>query len=217
MGGNDLVDGCQLAASPELRAKEVKDINQSNQTQRDESQSSKGPSGAHVLEHGNTSMTHGCRNQERRDQESGNSRSSNIAICVAEVVEHSQPQQRIAETEDTACNDGGPVGSLSVGGEGKPEEGDGEQPDCDQRGEEAGFGAVLAVLDAVLAEEVGLDGNEDEHDSHTDAEVEVRQTGADVAETIVVDKDVEDTIEVQEQEAIKLLVDCCLTSRVTNP
>jgi hypothetical protein len=58
---------------------------------------------------------------------------------------------------------------------------------------------VLAVLEMVLAEEVGLDGHEDEHDGYTDAEVEVRQTGADVAEAIVIDKDIEYTIKVQEQ------------------
>lgn len=175
MGVSDpsLVDVCQLAASPEHGTEEVEDIHQSNQTQRDESQCGKGPSRAHVLEHGNASMTHGRRDQERRDQKGGDGGSSNVAIRVAKVVQHPQPEQWIAETEDTACDDGRPVGGFSVGREGEPEESDGKQPDSDQRGYEAGFGAVLAVLDAILAEEIGLHGNKDEHAGYTDAEIEV--------------------------------------------
>ena len=59
------------------------------------------------------------------------------------------------------------------------------------------------MLYAIFAEEVGLDGDEDEHAGDADAEVEVRETGADVAETIVVDEDGEDTIKVEEEESRK--------------
>jgi hypothetical protein len=58
---------------------------------------------------------------------------------------------------------------------------------------------VFAVLDAVFAEEVGLDWDKGEHDGDSDAEVEVGETGTDVAEAVVVDKDGKDAIEVEEE------------------
>jgi hypothetical protein len=60
---------------------------------------------------------------------------------------------------------------------------------------------VFAVLDAVFAEEVGLDGDKGEHDRDTDAKVEVGETGTDVAEAVVVDEDGKDAVKVEEEQA----------------
>jgi len=48
-----------------------------------------------------------------------------------------------------------------------------------------------------------LDWDEGEHDCDSDAEVEVGETGADVAETVVVDEDGKDAVEVEEEQTIK--------------
>jgi hypothetical protein len=44
-----------------------------------------------------------------------------------------------------------------------------------------------------------LNWHECEHESHADAEVEVGETGADVAEAVVVDEDGKDAVEVEEE------------------
>lgn len=105
-------------------------------------------------------------NQETGDQERSDGRGGHIGVRVGEVVEHSKPQQGVADGEETTGNDGRPKGGVAVAGEAEPEQGDGEAPYADEGGEETRLGAVGAVLEAVLFVEVGLDGDDAEHDGN---------------------------------------------------
>jgi hypothetical protein len=97
------------------------------------------------------------REQETRDQECRDRAGRNVGVAVCDVVQHAEVEERVGETEDAAGDDGGPVACFAVAGEGEPEQAYGEEPDGDQVGEEAGFGAALAaVLEAVAFVEVGL-------------------------------------------------------------
>jgi hypothetical protein len=74
------------------------------------------------------------------------------------------------------------------------------------------------VLDAIFAEEVGLNWHKGEHEGDADAEVEVGETGTNVAEAVVVDKDGKDTVEVEEEQTARTSVYCVeVENRVTDP
>lgn len=105
-------------------------------------------------------MRERSREQETRDQERCDRAGRDVGVAVGDVVQHAEVEKRVGETEDTARDDGGPVARFAVAGEGEPEQAYGEEPDGDQVGEEAGFGAALAaVLEAVAFVEVGLCGD----------------------------------------------------------
>lgn len=105
-------------------------------------------------------------NQETGDQERGDGRRGDIGVRVGQVIKHGEPQQRVADSEETAGNDRGPKGGVAVAGEAEPQQRDGEAPYADERGEETCFGAVGAMLETVLFVEVGLDGDDAEHDGN---------------------------------------------------
>ena len=67
-----------------------------------------------------------------------------VGVRVGDVGEHGLVEQRVGEAEDAARNDRRPEGCLAIGGEGEPEERDGEEPDAGERGEEARFRPVAA-------------------------------------------------------------------------
>lgn len=74
------------------------------------------------------------------------------------------------------------------------------------------------MLNAVFAEEVGLNWDKGEHDRDTDAEVEVGETGTDVAEAVVVNEDGKDAVKVEEEQTIQVSVgEREAESRATDP
>lgn len=86
------------------------------------------------------------RNQETGDEERSDGRRGHVGVRVGQVVEHGQPQQRVADGEQATGNDGRPKGRVTVAGEAEPQQGDREAPHADERCEKAGLGAVGAVL-----------------------------------------------------------------------
>lgn len=109
-------------------------------------------------------MCASCSNQKARNQERSHGGGSNVGVRVGEVVQHGEPEEGVANRQQTAGDDGGPEGDAAIVGEGEPEERDWETPDTDEGGEETRFGTVGSVLEAVALVEVGLDGDDAEHD-----------------------------------------------------
>ena len=148
-------------------------------------------------------MRKSCRYHERWDQERGDGGCRDIGVRVRNVIEHAEVQQGVGKAQHASRDDRRPKGRLAIGGEGEPEQRDGEQPDGDEGGEEPRFRTVLpAALEAVALEEVGLHGHEAEHDGHADEEVEVGVVRLQRGETVVEGEDGEDAVEVEEQEAV---------------
>ena len=112
---------------------------------------------------------------------------------TSDVVEHPEIEQRIGETKQGASNDGRPVAGIAITGEREPKQGNRESPDADQARQKSGFGTALASIAFTVARvEPSLHWQEAKHDGDTDDEVEVGQVCADVAQSVVVDKDIED-------------------------
>ncbi len=112
-------------------------------------------------------MREGRRDQKAGDQECGDRARRDVGITVRDVVQHGEPQERIAEAQDGAGDDARPVRHRPVAGEGEPQQRHREEPDGDEGCEEARFGSVVAVLQPVAPEEVCLHGHEAER--HGDA------------------------------------------------
>ena len=108
-------------------------------------------------------MSKSSRHQEGRNQERSNSRACDIGVRVRDVVEHTEPQKRISETQDGASHDGRPVGGLSIARKCEPEERDREEPDCDEGHEKSCLGTVGTVLLPIAGVQPGLHWNEAEH------------------------------------------------------
>lgn len=117
---------------------------------------------------------------KRRDQEGRNGRGRDVGIGIGDVVQHAEPQQRVDDAQQAAGDHGRPEGHAAVAGEGEPQQGDGESPDTNERGDEPGLGAADAAVPLPIAVvEPRLHGHEAEHDGHPHDEVEIRQVGVD--------------------------------------
>lgn len=148
-------------------------------------------------------MGEASSDNERGDQERGDGGSSDGRVGIGDVVQHAEPQQGVAEAENTTSDDGRPERGVTVAGEGEPEKGNREQPDGDERREETSLGATdTTVLEAVALKEPGLDRDEHEHDHDTNNKVEVGQVGTNVGQTVVDDKHIKDSVQVEEQETV---------------
>ena len=112
----------QLAIAPNLRPEEIQHIDQGHDPQTNEPQRRHRPRRAHVLKHDNPNMRERRRDDERRNEKRRNRTRRDIRICVGDVAQHALIEQRVAEAEDAAGDDGGPEGGVAVGGEGEPEE-----------------------------------------------------------------------------------------------
>lgn len=121
--------------------------------------------------------------QETRDQEGRDRRRRNIRITVRDVIEHVQPEERVADLENDARHHGRPERRLPVGGEREPEERDREEPHQTERQQETCLGPAMSTAPgAVTRIRPCLQGREDnEHDDDTDDEIEISQVGVDVA------------------------------------
>lgn len=128
------------------------------------------------------------RNQETWDQKRRDRRRGHIRITVGDVIEHVQPEERVADLEDDACHHGRPKRRLPVGGKREPEERDREEPHQTEGQQETSFGtAPSAVSDAVASVRPCLQGSEDhKHDDGADDKVQISQVGVDVARGVEV-------------------------------
>ena len=82
-----------------------------------------------MLVHELSEMCHTCCDQEGWKHEGCNCRGGDVLVDVGDILQHGEPEERISEAENSASNDGVPVGNLSAAGVSEPEETKGDQPD----------------------------------------------------------------------------------------
>lgn len=91
-------------------------------------------------------MSQSSSHKERRDKERSDSRTRYIGVRIRDIVQHAEPEEGICEAQDGTSDDRRPIIRFAVADKCEPEETDGKEPDCYERGDESCFWAVGAVL-----------------------------------------------------------------------